>query len=189
MRKFGTECTRDDFKDELGRAALRDDWCTKWPISSSNLIAVGGPIANLLAYYANDFTDAFYAIEDYAADEWDNKIVALSCWSQRTFAPDEDTGYAVISTYKDLNGTVLLVIWGYDGRDTYYAAKWFHEEGIYQLQEAPDCVTSIILEISYESTDEGYKPEKYRVKEVLGTISERLWKHHGVSKGGRHVDP
>jgi len=191
MRKFGTE-----YKDELGRAALRDDWShagsvsgDEWPVASSNLIAVGGPIANLLTYYANDFTDAFYAIEDYAAAEWDNKIVALSCWSKNTYAPTAEIGYAVISTYKDLNGTVLLVIWGYDGRDTYYAAKWFHEEGIYQLQEVPDCVTSIILEISYESTDEGYKPEEYSVVEVLGTISELeegMW-HKG--KGGIHLDP
>lgn len=94
----------------------------------------------------------------------------------------------MISTYKDINGTVLFLVWGYNGIDTFYVSKWFHEEGIYQLQEAPDGLTSIIVKIVYESTSEGYKPKSYSVVECLGTISETLWVHGIETKGGFH-DP
>jgi len=169
MNKFGTGATRADYKDAIGRAALRDDWCTTWPVASSNLIAVGGPIANLLAYYANDFTPALWGIPEYAASAWANKIIALSCWSQKTYASSEKTGYAVVATYKDLNGTVLFLIWGDWGRDTYYATKWFHEKGIYELQGYPNCVTAIILRIDYTK----HEPT-VSVVEKLGTISELI---------------
>ena len=184
MGKFGEGNSWADYLDDIGRAALRDDWCHTWPVSSSNMIGVGGPLANLLAYYGNDFTSAFFGLSQYAAEEWAGSIIALSCWSKNTYASDESTGYAVIATYKDLNGTVLFLIWGHWGRDTYYATKWFHEEGIYQLQEAPDCATSLILEIDYTE----HEPE-VSVVEVLGTISELeegVW-HEG--KGGIHTDP
>jgi len=178
------------------RTALKDDWCTTWPISSSNMIGVGGPLANLLAYYGNDFTQAIYGLTqftDYSA--WEEAIIPLTCWDitkTQAYASSNTTGYAVISTYKDINGTVLFLIWGHWGRDTYYVTKWFHEEGIYELQEAPDGLTSIIVEIDYESTSEGYKPTDYSIVECLGTISERqwtgtLWGQH-FTKGGIH-DP
>ena len=93
---------------------------------------------------------------------------------------DEDTGYAVVSTTKDLNGTVLLLVWGYDGRDTYYASKWLYGDiphhtmpGLVQLQMAPYGLTSLILEIDYEDPEH---PE-FSVVELLGTISETEWDH------------
>ncbi|MEM2026860.1 MAG: hypothetical protein QXT30_03760 [Candidatus Bathyarchaeia archaeon] len=184
MRKFGTGNTKADYKDMIGRAALKDDWCTTWPVASSNMIAVGGPLANMLAYYANDFTPAFFGLEEYAASVWDNKIIALTCWSQNTYESTEDTGYAVVATYKDLNGTVIFLVWGHWGRDTYYATKWLHEEGIYQLQSAPRCATAIILEIDYTVHEPAVS-----IVEVLGTISETLWTHNDVEKGGIHIDP
>jgi hypothetical protein len=191
------------------RTALRDDWCyagtvegDEVPVASSNMIGVGGPLANLLAYYGNDFMSAIFALSDgtkygdftnYAA--WENKIVPLTCWDvtkTRTYASNETTGYAVISTYQDLNGTVLFLIWGHWGRDTYYVTKWFYEEGIYELQQAPAGLTSIIVRIDYESTSEGYKPTCYSIVECLGTISETLWEgtlfEQPFSKGGIH-DP
>ncbi|MEM3827856.1 MAG: hypothetical protein QXP36_01380 [Conexivisphaerales archaeon] len=182
MHKFGTGNTKADYKDAIGRAALKDDWCTTWPVASSNLIAVGGPLANMLAYYANDFTPAFFGLEEYAASVWDNKIIALSCWSKNTYASNETVGYAVVTTYKDINGTVLFLIWGHWGRDTYYATKWFHEEGIYELQRFPRCATGIILEIDYTV----HEPT-VSVIEVLGTISETKIAEEG--KGGIHPDP
>ncbi len=177
MYKFGTGDTKADYKDDLGRAALKDDWCKTWPISSSNLIGVGGPLANILAYYGNDFTDAYY-------DEATGEIVSLSCWDKNTYASSTTTGYAVITTYKDINGTVLLFIWGHWGRDTYYATKWFHEEGIYQLQEAPLCLTTIILKIDYTTHEPAIS-----IVECLGTISETLWVHGLEEKGGIHDCP
>jgi hypothetical protein len=192
MRKFGTGNGKADYKDALGRSALRDDWCRTWPIASSNMIGVGGCLANLLAYYGNDFMTAFFALgdfTDYAG--WENKIVPLTCWNvakTRAFTSSDDVGYAVISTYKDLNGTVIFLIWGHWGRDTYYITKWFHEEGIYQLQYAPEGLTAIIVEIKYESTAEGYKPKSFSIVECLGTISETEWVHGCETKGGIH-DP
>jgi hypothetical protein len=183
------------------RTALRDDWCKagtasydEWPIASSNMIGVGGAYANLLAYYGNDFTDAFYGLGQFSGSAYSEKITGISCWNRgwngtwNTYTSSNTKGYAVISTYKDINDTALFLIWGHWGRDTYYVSKWFHEVGIYQLQEAPDGVTSIILQITYESTTEGYKPTGFKIVEVLGTISERLWIHGIESKGGIH-DP
>jgi len=163
------------------RTALRDDWCTTWPIASSNIIGVGGPGSNLLVYYFNEFTDAFWGVPEFSIAGWKDKIVALSCWSLKTYEDTEDTGYAVIATYKDLNGTVGLVIWGLRGRDTFYASKWFKEEGAYQIQDFPDCVTAIVLKIDYTKHEPSVS-----VVECLGTISETLV--HGI-KGGIHEDP
>jgi hypothetical protein len=175
------------------RVALKDDWCTSWPISSSNMIGVGGPLANMLSYYGNDFTDAMFGLgqfTDYVP--WEDQIVPRTCWNMaddtNTYVSTNSTGYGVISTYLDLNGTELFLIWGHWGRDTYYLTKWFHEYGVYQLQEAPAGVTSIIVKIDYTNYSGDYKPTAYSIVEVLGTISERLWIHNSEDKGGIH-DP
>jgi hypothetical protein len=187
MAKYGTGDAMVDYHYDHAagdhRTALRDDWCTTWPVASSNIISVGGPIANVLSWYGNDFTEAFFGIgmfTDYTA--WENKIASLTCWNKNAYESDEDTGYAVVGTYKDINGTVILLIWGHWGRDTYYATKWFHEEGIFQLQDAPLCLTSIILEIDYTE-----HPPTVSIVECLGPISETEWTH-GYDKGGIH-DP
>jgi len=196
MAKCGTEDDWEDYYyDNDGgdyRAALKDDWCTTWPISSSNMIGVGGPLANLLAYYGNDFTDALFGLNrftDYSG--WEDMIVPLTCWDvtkTQAYASNNTEGYAVIATYKDINGTVLFLVWGHWGRDTFYVTKWFHEEGIYQLQEAPCGLTSIIVKIDYEYSAEGYKPTDFSIVECLGTISETEWTHNSEVKGGIH-DP
>jgi hypothetical protein len=199
MHKFGTDDDLADYyySDTDYRTALKDDWCTTWPISSSNMIGVGGPLANILAYYGNDFAQAIFGLNttdkgdftDYA--DWEEVIIPLTCWDitkTQAYSSNNTVGYAVISTYKDINGTVLFLVWGHWGRDTYYACKWFHEEGIYQLQDAPDGLTAIILEITFESTSEGYKPTGYSIVECLGTISETEWTHGSETKGGIH-DP
>jgi hypothetical protein len=181
MRKFGEGDTMTDYHYDHAagdhRAALRDDWCTTWPVASSNMIGVGGPLANVYAYYMNDFTEAYY-------DSTSGEIETSTCWNKNSYASDEDTGYAVISTYKDINGTVNLVIWGHWGRDTFYASKWFHEVGAVQLQDVPWCVTGILLEIDYTE----HEPE-VSVAEVLGTISEAEWIHGEEEKGGIHDCP
>jgi len=209
MNKFSTatfaEATKEDYKDDLLRAALKDDWCTYWPVASSNMIGTGGPIANLFAYYANDFTTAVYGLNEFAGTAYANKITGISCWNRNWYGTgynvyssytDSDIGYAVIATTKDINGTVIFNVWGHWGRDTYYAAMWLHGDearglapGIIQLQSAPKGVTSIILEIDY--TDPMHPT--YTIPEVLGTISETLWYHSSTDvtdpyKGGIH-DP
>jgi hypothetical protein len=193
MAKIGSGNTWADYyyNNTAGdyRTGLRDDWCNTWPITTSNMIGVGGPLANMLAYYGNDFTDAFYGLDQFTPDTmWKNRVAALSCWNKKSYVSSNSTGYAVISTYKDINGTVLFLIWGHWGRDTFYVTKWFHEYGIMQLQDAPAGLTSIIVKIPYTSYPEGYKPGTPTIVECLGTISETLWTHSSETKGGIH-DP
>ncbi|TSA57066.1 hypothetical protein D4R42_02335 [bacterium] len=189
MNKFGTGATMTDYKDTIGRAALNDNWCTYWPVASSNTLGVGGPLANMLSYYANDFTDAIYGLTEYAAGSvYDGKITGVTCWNRawpgtdyRVYESSTTTGYAVISTYLDINGTVIFEVWGHWGRDTYYATQWLHGDaarninpGILQLEESPRGLTSIILKINY-GTDPDHPT--FSIPELLGTISETEWIH------------
>jgi hypothetical protein len=162
------------------------------------MVGVGGPVANMLSYYANDFTNAFFGIAQFSptstafpVNPYSGMITGIPCWNRGWYglpwntyisvtnqADGTGTGYAVISTIKDLNGTVILEVWGYEARDTYYACLWLHGDsgrglapGIVELQSAPRGLTSIILKIDY--TDP--KHPTYTIPECLGTISETLW--------------
>jgi hypothetical protein len=148
------------------RCGLHDDWCTTWPVASSNMLFSGGPRANLGTEYFNEFTMAFYASNEWVVNNTghQDEILALSCWWKHSYG----SGYATISVYKDLNGTIGFLIWGVDGQDTYYATKWFWDTGIYYLQQENDGVTDIILEIDY--TDH---PATITIVERLGTISHK----------------
>jgi hypothetical protein len=205
MAKIGTGDTGIDyFYNPSGfdfRNGLKDDFCTTYPISSSNMIGIGGPLANQLALYGNPFMSALYGIPGPAYAPWTNNIVPVTCWAATNpahlYADTNTTGYAVISTYQDLNGTNLFLVWGNWGRDTYYASKWFHDWEIMELQSAPPGVNSIVVKITYSSSTEGYKPTGFSIVEVLGTISERQWKYSSdgltspsttLTKGGIH-DP
>jgi hypothetical protein len=196
MRKFGDGYMREDYYYNASagttcgdRTALKDDWCHTWAVTGANIIASGGPAANLVSYYANDFTDAFFGIgvspDGYApvGSPWRFEIAAPACWNKNSYSSNDDTdiGYAVVATYHDINGTTLLPIWGMHGRDTYYAARFFHEELIYEFQTFPKCATAVILKIDY--TDE-YHPT-FDLVEVLGTISE----HRGMGDTIYGVEP
>ena len=175
-----------DYKDNIYRIALRDDWCKTWPITSSNIIGIGGPLANHITEYFNDFTDAFYGLNTTEAPftpyaPWAGNVIALSCWTKNVYSASATIGYAVITTYKDINGTVGFLIWGISARDTFYASKFFHEEIIFELQNFPPCATSIIIRIDYTDPEH----PTFTVPEVLGTISETSVE--GI-KGGLH-DP
>jgi len=164
------------------RTALKDNWCGKIPIASSNIIAVAGPWANLVTEYFNEFLPVihrglfYHRASGYiGADD----MMALTCWAKNTFT----SGTAVIAVYKDLNGTVGFIVWGWDGQDTYEACKWLWEGGIEQLQDAPDGLVAIVLKFDYTK-----HPTKVTVEECLGTFSECLWMHGEEEKGGIH-DP
>jgi hypothetical protein len=201
LNKFGTGDTfqnyflAPDHSSPGQRLAFMDDWCTYWPIASSDMIAVGGPLANQITMYYNDFVNAFYGtpwFTPYAP--WSGKIVAPTCWAKNAYANSggqNGTGYATIGTYLDINGTVGFDIWGLDGRDTYYATYWLNGDpargippGIVQLQDAPLGLTSIILKINYVDS----KHPVFSIVECLGTISETKWVHGLEIKGGLH-DP
>jgi len=185
---------RYDFHYDHGegdhRSALRDDWSTPdeydgtytvypYAISSSNIIVVGGPLVNLAAEYFNDFTDAFIF------SEYGSGFYAPGCWA-RTSQPspdmsddvdelwysstnvDDKVGHAIISTYKDLNGTVGFIVYGYTAEDTYYACYALRGGLIAWLQDIQMGATTIILEIDYEDLH----PVAFHVKEVLGPFTE-----------------
>jgi hypothetical protein len=180
-----------------GRAAFMDDWSchqvdSTWlngvPIASSNIMSLGGPSANMVSEYFNDFSDAFATLPQWTPNTaYASEIMPLTCWSfnkndisgvlhaykMQTDATGKQTiGYGVISTYKDLNGTVGLMIWGYTGQDTYYTAwSLLHSDVLYlALRTMPYGVTSLVLQFNYT-----LHPTDYcfvTILEALGTISE-----------------
>ena len=176
-----------------GRAAFLDSWSTYlwsdtrgWPIETSNIAIVGGPMANYAQWYFNDFNEAFFGIPQYSdppdvSGDVSGKISALTAWSnpatakgpgviEATYASTEDTGYGVICTYLDKEGTVGLSIWGFTGRDTYFTAQFF-EFNKYKLQHINKHVTCIIIEIDY--TMPPHEPT-FEIIHWLGTISEKV---------------
>lgn len=203
MAKFGTGDTMADYKDAPStsntpgfRAALVDDWCTSWPVTSSNIIGVGGPYANILAYYTNDLTTAMYGLPQFSGSIYSGAIVPVTCWNRGWPIPnagvwntytnpvDNSVGYAVIASTIDLNGTEVFMVWGNYGRDTYYASAWLHGyqyniNGVLTtyapgltttLQNLQPGVNSIVLKITY--TDP--KHPTFSIVESLGTISENI---------------
>jgi len=175
--------TAADYRDALGRVHLGDDWCTTYPVASSNMLFSGGPEINVGAEYFNEFTNAFWARTEYVVNDTGQayKILALSCWNKTSYG----SGYAVVSVYKDLNGTIGFLIWGVTGSDTYYAAKWFWDipggltapdlttvySGIEYLQHENSGVTDIILKITYPPLDLTHPT--FSIVQRLGTISEK----------------
>ena len=145
-----------------------------------NKTAALGASAPFVMAGAATGTNAFWARIEYVVNDTGqaNKIFALSCWNRTCYG----SGYAVISVYKDLNGTIGFLIWGTIGQDTYYAAKWFWSipdgieapdnttvySGIEYLQHENSGVTSIVLNIDYLT----HSPT-VSIEERLGTISEK----------------
>lgn len=85
------------------------------PVASSNIIAVGGPQANLFSEYLNEFSSAIFIPGDIS-------LLLVPHWSHPELLPGrrpDVRGYGVITVYKDLNGTVGLAIWGGTGEDTW----------------------------------------------------------------------
>jgi hypothetical protein len=176
--------------DSIGRLHLVDDWCTRYPVTTSNIISVAGPVANLMTEYWNEFVDAPLLYNVPSGRGVLSGIMPKTCWNTtkntnylgNTYSGN---GYGVIATYKDINGTIGFIIWGYSGDDTYYISKWFHEEGIFYLQTENPGVTSIILQLDYTDHDavtsnpmppnyyyDAHHPE-VTILERLGTISEK----------------
>jgi hypothetical protein len=186
--------------DSIGRLHLVDDWCTRYPVTTSNIITVAGPSANLMSEYFNEFSQGLQVYGGMPNMLLSDVIFATTCWNdtvisgflgQRYYSNGQlyqgstGTGVAVITTYKDLNGTVGFMIHGWSGDDTYYACKWFHEYGIYYLQTENRGVTTLIIRIDYNNYSErttNPMPPNYNydshnpyveIVERLGTISEK----------------
>jgi hypothetical protein len=164
--------SRSQYRGNLNRLSLKDDWCTTYPISSSNIIVIGGPSANGLAEYFNDYTDAFLTKSDVSTSDltgWG--IYAPGCWNKtRAYygGASGASGYAVISTYLDLNGTIGFIVWGYDGQDTYYACYALRHGLIEYLQYLQPGVTTLILKMTYS----GSCAPTISIVESLGIFTE-----------------
>ena len=176
--------------DTDNRNHLFDDWCSSlenvpddsWPISSSNIITVGGTAVNEVTDYFNEFAQAlvgttigngFYAITcwDDALDGWGDTSDPSGFYDGGLVT--DRFGYAAISTYKDKNGTIGFWVQGWTGQDTYYAAKWFDEHK-FELQHINLHVTDLILRIEYKSAGgTPHCPPTVEIVEKLGTISEK----------------
>ncbi len=81
---------------------------------------------------------------------------------------DDDIGYALIATYKDLNETVGYVVYGYTAEDTYYACYALRGGLLPWTQMIQNGTTAIILEIDYSDLH----PVQFHVKEALGPFTE-----------------
>jgi hypothetical protein len=184
-----------------GRLALKDDWSCHvnidtgnemqgLPISSSNIITVGGPAANAVTEYTNDFTDAFATLGIWTgAGGTAGVIYSASCWSKNSYVPQYDesnkqtVGYGLISTFQDLNGTTFLVVYGYTGQDTYYTCWALTHSDVLALARwtMPEGVTTLVLQFNYT-----LHPTDYcfvTISEALGTISEYNWQGFFLNDG------
>jgi hypothetical protein len=175
------------------RASFRDDWSTPdgwsggtvypYAISSSNIIVVGGPLANLAAEYYNDFTDA------KVFTEYGDGFYAPGCWARTTqdhykglvfynvtddelwynsSNVDDMVGHAMISVTKDLNETLGFIVYGYTAEDTFYACYALRGGLLTWMQELQEGTTTLILEIDYSDLH----PVEFHVAECLGTFTE-----------------
>jgi len=186
--------------DSLGRLAYIDDWCTRYPVSSSNIITVAGPSANLFSEYFNEFSQAIQ-IYGITSGNLIDVIFAPTCWNTtkasnylgqyyysdgQFYRGNTTTGIGVITTYKDINGTVGFMIYGWSGDDTYYTCRWFQEYGAYYLQTENLGVTTLIVRLNYQNVTaitSNPRPPNYQydahfpyvqIVERLGTISEKM---------------
>jgi len=188
-----------DIYDSLGRLGYADDWCTRYPVSSSNILTVAGPSANLFSEYFNEFSQAIQ-IYGITSGNLIDVIFAPTCWNSTVGSNylgqyyysdgqfttgNTTTGIGVITTYKDINGTVGFMIYGWSGDDTYYTANWFQEYGAYYLQTENRGVTTLIIRLNYQNVtarSSNPMPPNYaydshypyvQIIERLGTISEK----------------
>jgi len=166
--------SRSQYRDTNNRLHLKDDWCGNFSISSSNIISIGGPAANGLSEYFNDYTDAFLTKTDISTTDLTGYgIYAPGCWNKtRAYygGASGASGYAVISTYKDLNGTIGFLVWGYDGQDTYYATYALRHGLIAYLQHLQPGVTTLILKLTYSASTKHHVT--ISIVESLGIFTE-----------------
>jgi hypothetical protein len=201
------------------RVALKDDWCNPpfdevkeyydkygdlprhypYAISSANIIATGGPYANLVSWYFNDFTDAFvfstYEAGFYAPGCWSRTsqvtVPSVTIWGEagdkwtadelwyNSTTIDDDYGHAIVSTYKDLNETKGFIVYGLQGEDTYYACYAIRGGLLNWIQNLQPGVTTLVLKFNYMNSDnkfaktyKGPHPVGIHVSECVGTITE-----------------
>ena len=100
-------------------------------------------------------------------------IFPLTCWNVSVDTFGYRAGYAVVAITRDTNGSAGFLVWGWHGRDTFWASAWA-AFWIGYVQNAGkswllDGTVALILKIDYDSNGE---PSKFTVVEALGTVTE-----------------
>ena len=149
---------------------------------------LGGMKANGLTRYFNDYYTSItregsmaYALvnggsvqgtaptSDPAVNTFD--YYPLSSWNSSASTFGYGEGHAVIALGRDVNGTRGLSVYGWDGRDTFWANAWASQYILGPLGPwLPDGVTSLILHIEYNG--ENREPQMFTIMKALGTITE-----------------
>ena len=158
------------------------------PYSPNGIWTLGGVKSNGLTRYFNDFystitregpdASAFVdggTVTGTAPTSDPNKgtfdYYPLASWNSSASTFGYKDGYAVIGIARDINGTRGLSVYGWDGRDTFWANAWASQ---YLLGPTgawlPDGVTSLVLKINY--TAENREPSGFTIVKALGTITE-----------------
>jgi hypothetical protein len=158
---------------------------------AEGIITLGGMKANGITRYFNDFDFAisregtsYNALVNGgtvtgSAPTSNGALATLDYFPLSTWASSTGTaagfgytaGYAVIALARDINGTRGLSVYGWDGRDTYWAAAWASQylSSIYNSWIVKGTV-AIVLRITYSSADR--EPTAFTVVKALGTITE-----------------
>jgi hypothetical protein len=163
----------------------------------NGILTLGGPKANGLTRYFNDFgavvaregtSGSYYAwvhggtVTGTAPTSNPNDVTLdyfpVSTWNDKppsgTFGYGPD--YAVISLVQDPNGTRGLAIYGWNGRDTYWASAWASQY-IFGPASAglPAGTVALILHITYgpsSAINPSAEPTAFTIVKALGTITE-----------------
>jgi hypothetical protein len=162
------------------------------PKLAEGIITIGGMKANGITRYFNDFDFAisregndFNALVNGgtvsgSAPTSDGTLPTIdyfpiSTWNSGATATASgfgyNEGYAIIALARDINGTRGLSVYGWDGRDTYWAGAWASQ----YLSDAynnwiPAGTVALILNITYSAADR--EPTNFNVVKALGTITE-----------------
>jgi hypothetical protein len=154
----------------------------------NGIFSLGGMKANGLTRYFNDFDFAIsregtaaYALvnngavtgtaptSDQAKATFD--YFPLSSWAVQKTTFGFKEGCAVISLARDINGTRGLSVYGWDGRDTFWAAAWASQYIIGSSAGwLPSGTVALILNITYAGGS--LEPTLFTVVKALGTITE-----------------
>jgi hypothetical protein len=155
----------------------------------SGIATLGGEKADGLTRYFNDFGIAI-SREGTTTDELIRNGHAtgiaptsngslptldyfpISSWMTNVTTFNYGPNYAVISLARDINGTWGLSIYGWNGRDTYWAAAWASQYiyGSDQNGWIPEGTVALILRITYAGPNA--EPTMFTVVQCLGTITQ-----------------
>lgn len=154
----------------------------------NGILSLGGMKANGLTRYFNDFdyaisregTSAYAFINagtvTGSAPTSDSALATfdyfpISTWASGTTAFGYTSGYAVISLARDINGTKGLSIYGWDGRDTFWATAWASQYLSSNFNSwVRNGTVALVLNIGYTTGDR--EPTSFTVVKALGTITE-----------------